>query len=138
MQIFLYRTRRNGTFQEVALEAGVAFGENGQAEAGMGVDAADYNHDGRLDLFLTHLDLEFNRLYKNNGDGTFEDATFSAKLGYHTYHMSGFGTRFMDYDNDGWPDIFIANGHVLDNIPLFHSDAAYEEKKMMFRNVGGN
>jgi enediyne biosynthesis protein E4 len=137
MPNFLYVNRGNGTFDEVGLEAGVAFGENGQAEAGMGVDAADYNGDGRLDLFVTHLDLEFNRLYKNNGDGTFEDATFSAKLGYHAFHMSGFGTRFLDYDNDGWRDLFIANGHVLDNIPLFHTDTAYAEKKLMFRNVRG-
>jgi len=137
MENFLYLNRRDGTFQEVGLESGVAFGDNGQAEAGMGVDAADYDGDGRPDLFVTHLDLEFNRLYRNNGDGTFEDATFSAKLGYHAYHMSGFGTRFLDYDNDGWRDIFIANGHVLDNITLFHADAAYAEKKLMFRNVHG-
>jgi len=133
----LYLNRRDGTFQEIALQAGVAFGEDGRPEAGMGVDAADYNGDGRLDLFITHLDLEFNRLYKNNGDGTFEDATFSSKLGYHAYHMSGFGTRFMDYDNDGWRDVFIADGHVLDNVPLFHADTTYAEKKLMFRNVHG-
>jgi hypothetical protein len=137
MENFLYLNRRDGTFQEVGLEAGVAFGEDGRAEAGMGVDAADYDGDGRLDLFVTHLDLEFNRLYRNNGDGTFEDTTFSGKLGYHAYHMSGFGTRFMDYDNDGWRDLFIANGHVLDNVPLFHTDTTYAEKKLMFRNVRG-
>jgi enediyne biosynthesis protein E4 len=137
MPNFLYVNRRNGTFDEVGLEAGVAFGENGQAEAGMGVDAADYNADGRLDLFVTHLDLEFNRLFKNNGDGTFEDATFAAKLGYRTFHMSGFGTRFFDYDNDGWRDIFIANGHVLDNIGVFHTDSAYAEEKIVFHNVHG-
>jgi hypothetical protein len=137
MQNYLYRNRHDGTFEEVSLEAGVAFGENGQAEAGMGVDAGDYNNDGRLDLFVTHLDLEFNRLYRNTGGGTFEDATFVGKMGYHTFHMSGFGTKFMDYDNDGWRDIFIANGHVLDNVSLFHADTAYAEKKVMFRNNRG-
>ena len=137
MANYLYHNRGDGTFQEVGLESGVAFGEDGRSEAGMGVDAADYDNDGRLDLFVTHLDLEFNRLYRNAGDGTFEDATFLGKLGYQTYHMSGFGARFMDYDNDGWRDLFVANGHVLDNVALFHTDTAYAEKKMMFRNERG-
>jgi hypothetical protein len=137
MENFMYANQRDGTFQEVGLVAGVALSEDGRSEAGMGVDAADYDGDGRLDLFVTHLDLEFNRLYRNRGDGTFEDTTFPAKLGYHNYHMSGFGTRFLDYDNDGWPDIFIANGHVLDNIPMFHAEVAYAERKTMYHNVRG-
>ena len=137
MPNYLYRNRGDGTFEEVGLEAGVAFGENGKAEAGMGVDAADYNNDGQPDLFVTHLDLEFNRLYRNRGKGEFEDATFIDKIGYHTFRMSGFGTKFMDYDNDGWRDIFVANGHVLDNVALFHAGTAYAEKKVMFHNIRG-
>ena len=112
--------RGNRTFEEVAVEAGVAFDEEGKAEAGMGVDAADYDRDGRPDLFLTHLDLGYNRSYRNRHDGTLADATFSAQLGTGTFRMSGFGIRFFDYDNAGSRDLFIANGHVLDNIHLLH------------------
>jgi hypothetical protein len=137
MENFLYRNRRDGTFDEVAIEAGVALSEDGKAEAGMGADAADYDRDGVPDLFVTHLDLEYNRLYRNQGDATFSDATFGAKLGAGTFRMSGFGTRFIDYNDDGWPDLFIANGHVLDNIQLFHRDTEYAEPKTLYRNAGG-
>lgn len=137
MENFLYVNRHNGTFEEVALTAGVALSEDGKTEAGMGVDAADYDGDGKLDLFITHLDMEFNRLYRNRGDASFEDATFNAKLGYTTFHMSGFGTRFLDFDNDGWRDIFVANGHVLDNVERYHADTSYAEKKTLYRNLGG-
>ncbi len=137
MQNFLFTNQRNGKFQEVGVESGVAFSEDGKAEAGMGVDAADYDRDGKLDLFVTHLDLELNRLYRNRGDGSFEDATFGSKIGSRNFRMSGFGTRFIDYDNDGWQDLFIANGHVLDNIELFHKETAYAETKTMYKNVRG-
>ncbi len=135
MPNFLFRNLGNGTFEEVAFVAGVALGENGEAEAGMGVDAADYNGDGWLDLYVTHLDFEFDRLYRNLGDGTFFDATFQDGIGYKTFKLSGFGTRFVDYDNDGWRDLFVANGHVLDNIELFHEGTRYEEPKLVLRNV---
>ena len=136
MMNFLYRNRGDGTFEDVTLAAGVAFGEDGKAEAGMGVDAADYDGDGRLDLYLTHLDFEFDRLYRNLGDGSFEDATFLAKIGYQTFDVSGFGTRFIDYDHDGLRDIFVVNGHVLDNVHLFHEKTTYAEPKLVFRNTG--
>ena len=138
MENFLFVNRGNGTFEEVGIAAGVALGEDGKAEAGMGVDAADYDRDGRLDLFVTHLDLELNRLYRNLGDGTFEDATFRSKIGARNFRMSGFGTRFIDYDNDGWRDLFIANGHVLDNIEQFHKDTTHAEPNTMYRNVRGS
>jgi hypothetical protein len=137
MPNYLYRNRGNGTFQEIGIESGVAFGEDGKSEAGMGVDAADYDGDGKPDLFVTHLDLEFNRLYRNTGGGTFEDATFVSKIGAANYNLSGFGTKFMDYDNDGWRDLFIANGHVLDNVTMFHAGTSYAEKKAMFHNDRG-
>ncbi len=137
MENFLYRNKGDGTFEEVGIEAGVAFGEDGKPEAGMGVDAADYDRDGLPDLFVTHLDLEYNRLYRNDGNGTFSDATFASKLGAGAFRMSGFGTRFLDYDNDGWRDLFIANGHVLDNIQFFHSGTEYAEPKTIYRNLGG-
>jgi hypothetical protein len=132
----LFRNNHDGTFHEMAYFAGIAVSENGVAEAGMGTDAADTTGGGFLDVFVTHLDFEHARLFHNLGDGSFEDATFSAKLGYATYYMSGFGTRFLDYDNDGARDIFMANGHILDNIHLYHAETKYAEPKLMYRNDG--
>ncbi len=137
MENFLYRNLGNSTFEDVAFVAGVALGENGQAEAGMGVDAADYDNDGWPDLYVAHLDFEFDRLYRNEGGGVFSDATFQGGIGYKTFDLSGFGAGFIDYDNDGWRDLFVANGHVLDNIHLFHEGTRYAERKLLFRNTGG-
>jgi enediyne biosynthesis protein E4 len=136
MPNFLFHNNRDGTFREVGYEAGVAVSMDGVAEAGMGVDAADATGDGRMDLIVTHLDMQLVRFYRNLGNGNFEDATLRSKIAYATFHMSGFGTRFMDYDNDGAPDIFMANGHVLDNITRYHADVQYAEPKLMFRNIG--
>jgi hypothetical protein len=133
---FLFRNNRDGTFTETALLAGIAVSDDGKAEAGMGTDAADMNRDGWLDVFITHLDLEHARLYRNLGDSSFEDATFAAKLGYATFKYSGFGTCFVDYDNDGARDIFMANGHILDNIELYHAETRYAEPKLLYRNNG--
>lgn len=102
----------------------------------MGVDAADLTGTGRMDLVITHLDTQLARLYSNLDYKSFDDATFRSKLGYATYHMSGFGTRIFDHDNDGARDIFMANGHVLDNIERYHADTYYAEPKLMFRNTG--
>jgi hypothetical protein len=136
MPNFLFHNNRDGTFTELAYEAGVAVSEDGLFEAGMGTDAADTTGDGRLDLVVTHLDLQLARLYRNLSDYSFEDATFSSSLSYATYHTSGFGARFFDYDNDGGRDLFIANGHVLDNVRMYHADTSYAEPKLMFRNLG--
>jgi hypothetical protein len=136
MPNFLFHNNRDGTFREMGYAAGVAVSSDGQFEAGMGADAADATNTGRMDLVVTHLDMQLARFYRNLGDQTFEDATLRSKIGYATYHMSGFGTRFMDYDNDGALDIFMANGHVLDNIQRYHADTRYAEPKLMFRNTG--
>ncbi|HEV7220410.1 MAG TPA: CRTAC1 family protein [Terriglobales bacterium] len=136
MPNFLFHNNRNGTFSEVGYLAGVAVSGDGQFEAGMGTDAADTTGNGRMDLAVTHLDTQLARFYQNLGDGTFDDATLRSKIGYATFHMSGFGTRFMDYDNDGKRDLFMANGHVLDNIERYHADSPYAEPKLMFRNLG--
>ncbi len=132
----LFHNNRDGTFGEVAYEAGTAVSADGAAEAGMGVDAADATGSGRMDIVVTHLDQQLARLYENLGGGVFEDATYRSKISYETFHLSGFGTRFMDFDNDGRRDIFIANGHVLDNIERYHSGTSYAEPKLMFRNMG--
>jgi hypothetical protein len=136
MPNFLFHNNRDGTFREVGYFAGVAVSADGQFEAGMGADAADCTGNGRLDLIVGHLDMQLARFYQNMGDQTFDDATLRSKLSYSTYHTSTFGARFMDYDNDGWRDLFLANGHVLDNIERYHADTKYAEPKMMFRNSG--
>jgi hypothetical protein len=136
MPNFLFHNNRDSTFREVGYEAGVAVSMDGVAEAGMGVDAADTTGNGRMDLIVTHLDMQLARFYRNLGDGSFDDATLRSKMAYATFHKSGFGTSFMDYDNDGARDIFMANGHVLDNIAHYHADVQYAEPKLMFRNTG--
>ena len=137
MPNFLFHNNHDGTFREVAYQAGVAVSDEGLFEAGMGVDAADTTGGGHMDLIVGHLDMQLARLYQNMGDGGFDDATVRSRVAYNTFHMSEFGTRFMDYDNDGLRDIFMANGHVLDNIERYRSDVHYAEPKLMFRNTGG-
>ena len=136
MANFLFHNNRDGTFREVGYESGVAVSMDGTAEAGMGVDAADTTGNGRMDVVVTHLDMQLARFYRNLGDGTFEDATLQSKIGYATYHFSEFGAGFMDYDNDGARDIFMAGGNVLDNINRYHAGVQYAEPKLMFRNLG--
>jgi hypothetical protein len=132
----LFHNKGDGTFREVGYMSGTAVGGDGQMEAGMGVDAADTTNTGRLDIYITHLDLQLNRFYRNLGDESFTDASLSSKLGNDTYQFSGFGTRFMDYDNDGLTDLFVANGNVMDNVQLYHPNTTYAEPKQMFRNIG--
>lgn len=136
MPNFLFHNNRDGTFREIGYLAGVAVSADGQAEAGMGVDAADTTGNGLLDVYVTHLDLQLDRLYRNLGAEGFDDATVRSRIAYATYNVSGFGTRFFDYDNDGARDLFVANGHVLDNIQLYHANTRYAEPKLMFRNTG--
>jgi hypothetical protein len=133
----LFHNNRDGTFTEVGYEAGVAVSEDGATESGMGTDAADASGNGCMDLMVMHLDQQLARFYRNLGHGAFEDATFSSKLGYDTFHASEFGAKFLDYDNDGRRDIFMAAGHVLDNIERYHPDVRFAERKLMFRNAGG-
>jgi hypothetical protein len=87
-------------------------------------------------LFVSHLDFELNRMYRNNGDGTFTDYTIASGIGQTNILRSAFGARFFDFDNDGWRDLLVINGHILDNIPMYHPEVAYEEEKMLYRNRG--
>src|SRR5579863_8353087 len=115
----LYRNNRDGTFTDVAVTSGAAFNEDGREQAGMGTTVADYNGDGRLDIFKTNFSDDTSTLYRNNGDGTFTDATFSAGLGLNTKYL-GWGTMFFDFDNDGWPDLILGNGHVYPEVDKYH------------------
>jgi hypothetical protein len=132
----LYRNNHNGTFTDQAFVAGVAYSGDGEAQAGMGVSAGDYDRDGFLDLAKTNFSDDTPDLYHNNGDGTFRDATFAAGLGSHPNYL-GWGIGFIDFDNDGWPDLFIANGHLDRVIDPYHIDSTYAEPKLLYRNVEG-
>ncbi|PYV17253.1 MAG: hypothetical protein DMG07_06290 [Acidobacteria bacterium] len=134
---FLFRNNGDGTFSEIGVVSGAAYDENGKAQAGMGTDMADYDGDGRPDLLVTNLDTEYNTLYRNLGRDLFQDVTVAAGLGgeISTFDV-GFGTGFVDYDNDGWKDIFVANGHILDNIALSKPQMRYAQPKLLYRNLG--
>lgn len=133
---FLFLNNHDGTFRDVSLISGLAASEDGRYEAGMGIDAADVDGDGLLDVYITHLDMELSRLYHNNGDETFTDVTYSSGIGNKAVLMSGVATKFIDYDNDGWPDIVQANGAMVDNVNLYHSLITYKEPLLMFHNLG--
>jgi len=133
---FLFLNKHDGTFQDVSLVSGLAASEDGRYEAGMGIDAADVDGDGWLDVYITHLDFELNRLYHNNHDGTFDDYTYRSGIGNKAILLSGVSMKFLDYDNDGWNDIVQLNGAMLDNVQLYHSEVSYKEPLLMFRNLG--
>ena len=136
---YLYRNRGNGTFEEVALLAGVAVSDEGMEQAGMGTDFGDYDNDGRLDLTKSNFSFEASNLYHNEGDGTFVDlASTRAGLGRPTYPLVSWGTKFLDYDNDGWKDVVVANGHVYPYLRRSPPGGeAYEQPRLLFRNLGG-
>jgi hypothetical protein len=132
----LYVNRGNGTFADVATNAGVALDEYGNARAGMGVDAADYDGDGRQDLFVANLSHEFYALFHNQGDLNFNDVS-AGEINKATYPLSGWGLKFMDYDNDGDPDLFIANSHPDDLIELQSDTLKYKQPLLLFENRSG-
>src|SRR5580698_8419733 len=124
----LYRNNRDGTFTDTAADAGVAFNEDGREQAGMGSTSADYDGDGKFDLFKTNFSDDTSTLYHNNGDGSFADMTFPAGLGINSDAL-GWGTMFADVDNDGWPDILLANGHVYPEVDSARLGAAFRERR---------
>lgn len=133
---FLFINKHNGKFEDVSLVSGLAASEDGRYEAGMGIDAADVDGDGWMDVYITHLDFELNRLYRNSQDGTFTDETYRSKIGNKAVLLSGVAAKFLDYDNDGWNDILQLNGAMLDNISLYHGEVSYKEPLLMYRNLG--
>jgi hypothetical protein len=130
----LYQNKKNGKFQDIAIEAGCALSPDGKPQAGMGISAADYDLDGNLDLVKTNFAGDTPSLYHNQGGANFEDTTFTAGLGAHTQYL-GWGCGFFDMDNDGWADILICNGHVYPEVEQLKTEAGYAQRKLLYQNL---
>jgi enediyne biosynthesis protein E4 len=133
----LYVNRGDGTFEEKGVPAGIAFSEDGVARAGMGVDAGDYDRSGRPSIIITNFANQMISLYHNEGNGLFVDAAPASEVGRASLVTLGFGCFFFDYDNDGWPDIFVVDGHIEDGIERVQKRVKYAEPPHLFRNIGG-
>jgi hypothetical protein len=133
---FLFVNRGNGRFEEVGLQADVAYSAAGRPRSGMGVDSADFNEDGWMDLFVANIDEEIFSLYQNNKDLTFDDVAMPLGIGMATRWMSGWGLKFFDYDNDGNLDLILANGFPDDLVEEFSSLVKYQEPLLLFQNTG--
>ena len=131
----LYRNNHDGTFTDVAVEAGAAYDEDGREQAGMGSAIADYDGDGREDIFKTNFSDDVSSLYRNNGDGTFSSTIQNAGLGLNTQYL-GWGVTFLDVDNDGRPDLLLVNGHVYPEVDTAHLGSTYKEPCLFYWNTG--
>jgi hypothetical protein len=132
----LYLNRKDGTFEESGVSAGIAFSEDGVARAGMGVDADDFDRSGRPSIIITNFANQMLSLYHNEGNGLFVDEAPSSEVGRATLVTLGFGCFFFDYDNDGWDDIFVSDGHIEDQIEKVQKRVSYAEPPHLFRNLG--
>jgi hypothetical protein len=132
---FLWQNH-GGKFEEIGLPADVAYSSDGRARSGMGVDSADFDEDGWMDIFVANIDQEIFSLYKNNRDGTFDDVAMNAGIGMATRWMSGWGLKFLDYDNDGNLDLFLSNGFPDDLVGEFSQQVTFQEPLLLFHNDG--
>jgi hypothetical protein len=133
----LYINRGDGTFEETGYASGIALNENGREQAGMGLAVGDYDNDGMVDFHITNFSDDSNTLYRNDGGGNFTDITFQAGLGEPTIPFLGWGTQFFDFDNDGWKDILVANGHVYPAVDNFQWGTSYAQQLLLFKNTRG-
>ena len=133
---FLYRNNKDGTFTDIAITAGIAYNSEGRATASMGIASGDYDNDGVSDLFITNFSLEVNSLFRNDGDGFYTMTTFEAGVADPSFSQLGFGTQFLDADNNGALDLFVANGHVWDNVSNITPSLSYKQKCQIFGNTG--
>ncbi len=131
----LYHNNHDGTFTDRAVVAGAAYNEDGREQAGMGSTIADFDGDGKLDIFKTNFSDDTSTLYRNNGNGTFDDVTYAAGLGLYTRYL-GWGTMFLDFDNDGWPDLLLVNGHVYPEVDKQNLGSSYREPSVLYHNNG--
>ncbi|HZI18961.1 MAG TPA: CRTAC1 family protein [Pyrinomonadaceae bacterium] len=131
----LYMNLGGGKFEEVGYASGVALNENGREQAGMGLAVGDYDNDGRVDFYITNFSDDTNTLYHNDGEGNFTDVTTQAGMGEPTIPFLGWGTSFIDYDNDGWKDVFVANGHVYPAVDRQQWGTSWAQQPLLFANV---
>src|SRR5712691_690506 len=131
---YLYRNKHDGTFEDVGLISGAALSADGREQGSMGVDFGDFDHDGFLDIFVTNFTEEPNTLYWNRGAQGFTDISWNSQLAQPSYPLVGWGTAFFDMDNDGWPDVFVANGHVYPQMDLVKGGVPYRQPLLLFRN----
>lgn len=135
-QNFLFSNEGQGRFEELGLGAGVGYDMNGDAMGSMGVGCADYDNDGHIDLYVTAYQQQFPSLYQNSGDGFFEDVTFQSGAGAGTVHTVSWGADFVDFNNDGHRDVFVALGHIMDNVEQWDKRASYLARNILFMNTG--
>ena len=133
---FLFQNQGKGKFKEIALTSGVAVNEDGQAQAGMGVSFGDYDHDGYFDLYVTNFSDDYNTLYRNLGNGLFRDVTRGAALTLPSLIFLGWSAKFFDYDNDGWEDLLVANGHIYPQVDSRPILIQFRQRKLLFKNLG--
>lgn len=131
----LYINKGDGTFEETGYPSGIAVNESGREQAGMGLGVGDYDNDGRVDFYITNFSDDTNTLYHNDGDGNFLDVTFQSGHGETTIPFLGWGTSFLDYDNDGWKDIFVANSHIYALADKYQWGTSYAQQPLLFRNL---
>jgi hypothetical protein len=131
----LYLNKGDGTFEEVGYPSGVALNENGREQAGMGLAIGDYDNDSRVDFHITNFSDDSNVLYHNDGEGNFTDLTFQAGLGEPSIPFLGWGTSFIDFDNDSWLDLFVANGHVYPSVDQHQWGTSWAQQPLLFRNL---
>jgi enediyne biosynthesis protein E4 len=130
----LYRNNRDGTFTDIGVAAGCAYSQDGKPQAGMGIAVGDYDRSGTLDLFKTNFAGDTSTLYSNNGEGLCEDRTFAGGIGLNTRWL-GWGVGFVDFENDGWLDLFLVNGHVYPEVVQLKTEAGYKQRKVIYRNL---
>jgi hypothetical protein len=134
---YLYRNKHDGTFEDVSYISGFALNDEGREQASMGIAVGDYNRDGKVDFYVTNFSDDYNTLYRNDGDGNFSDVTSRAGIASVTLPFLGWGTGFLDYDNDGLLDIFAANGHVYPGVDSKDWGTTWAQRPLLFRNLDG-
>lgn len=135
---YLYFNKGDGTFEDASYPSGFALNENGREQAGMGLAIGDYRNDGKMALMTTNFSDDYDTLYKDDGDGNYTDISFQAGLGEPTIPFLGWGASFLDYDNDGWKDILVANGHVYRAVDKYDWGTTWAQRPLLFHNSGGN
>jgi hypothetical protein len=134
---YLYRNKHDGTFEDISYMSGFALNDDGREQAAMGIAVGDYNRDGKVDFYITNFSDDYNTLYRNDGDQSFSDVSRRVGIATLTIPFLGWGTGFLDYDNDGWPDLFVANGHVYPGVDKQDWGTTWAQRPLLLRNVNG-